>query len=159
MEAPSGEGGSSLAVLAITPFSAALALRLHRLRSMRTLRTSAVAIVLVLLFAAAAADASERLLLRVTPNVSSAPSTVTVRAYVEQSAENRGLRIEADSGSFYRSSQIQLDGDKAPLLTEFRFASLPSGEYTVIATLLDARGDATMVRRRTVLIVSRASEP
>lgn len=33
--------------------------------------------------------------LRVTPHVSSAPSTVTVRAYVEPNAHNRRLRVEA----------------------------------------------------------------
>jgi len=103
--------------------------------------------------------ARERLTLRVTPGVSSAPSTVTVRAYVERDPDNRALRVEADSGRFYRSSEIELDGDKAPTLNEFRLRSLPSGEYTVVATLIDAEGDPTVVRRGTAIVLSHAGEP
>ena len=83
---------------------------------------------------------------------------MTVRAYVTPSSDNRWLRIEADSGSFYRSSEVQLDGDKAPTLTEFRLNSLPSGEYTVMAALIDSKGDETVVRR-TALVLSRFGEP
>lgn len=120
--------------------------------------TLAAATVIGLLFAAGATGASEKLTLRVTPNVSSAPSTVIVRAYVTPNAQNRMLRIEADSGEFYRSSEIQLEGDKAPTLTEFRLNSLPSGEYTVSAVLQDNKGDETVVRR-TAIVLSRFGEP
>ena len=111
-----------------------------------------------LLIATGQTTASEKLTLRVTPNVSSAPSTVIARAYVTPNAENRTLTVEADSGSFYRSSEIQLDGDKAPTLTEFRLNSLPSGEYTVTALLKDSKGAETLVRR-TVLVLSQFGEP
>jgi len=120
--------------------------------------TLAAATVIGLLFATGTTGASEKLSLRVTPNVSSAPSTVMVRAYVTPNPENRWLRIEADSGSFYRSSEIQLEGDKAPMLTEFRLNSLPSGEYTVAASLVDSKGTETVVRR-TAIVLSRFGEP
>jgi hypothetical protein len=120
--------------------------------------TLAAATVIGLLFATGTTGASEKLSLRVTPNVSSAPSTVMVRAYVTPNPENRWLRIEADSGSFYRSSEIQLEGDKAPMLTEFRLNSLPSGEYTVVAALIDSKGTETVVRR-TAIVLSRFGEP
>ena len=120
--------------------------------------TLAAATVIGLLFATGTTGASEKLSLRVTPNVSSAPSTVMVRAYVTPNSENRWLRIEADSGSFYRSSEIQLEGDKAPMLTEFRLNSLPSGEYTVAASLVDSKGTETVVRR-TAIVLSRFGEP
>jgi hypothetical protein len=120
--------------------------------------TLAAATVIGLLSATGATGASEKLTLRVTPNVSSAPSTVIVRAYVAPNAQNRLLHIEADSGSFYRSSEIQLDGDKAPTLTEFRLNSLPSGEYTVLAMLKDSMGSETVVRR-TAIVLSRFGEP
>src|SRR5689334_15240171 len=112
-------------------------------RMMKGRFTLAAATVIGLILATGATGANEKLSLRVTPNVSSAPSTVTVRAYVTPSSDNRWLRIEADSGSFYRSSEVQLDGDKAPTLTEFRLNSLPSGEYTVVAALIDSKGDET----------------
>lgn len=111
-----------------------------------------------LTFATGSVTAQEKLTLRVTPNVSSAPSNVIVRAYVTPNEANRVLRIEADSGRFFRGSQIQLDGDKAPTLTEFRLNSLPSGEYTVQAVLVDSSGDETVVRR-TALVLSASGEP
>ena len=111
-----------------------------------------------LIFATGSTDANEKLALRVTPNVSSAPSTVVVRAYVARNAQNRVLQIEADSGSFYRSSQIQLDGDKAPTLNEFRLNALPGGEYVVTAMLRDNLGEETIVRR-TALVIARFGEP
>lgn len=120
--------------------------------------TLTAATVIGLLFATGSTGASEKLTLRVTPNVSSAPSTVIVRAYVTPNAQNRLLQIDADSGSFFRSSEIQLDGDKAPTLTEFRLNSLPSGEYTVRAVLKDSAGEETVVRR-TAIVLSRFGEP
>jgi hypothetical protein len=112
----------------------------------------------ITLLCATAAAGSEKLTLRVTPNFSSAPSTVIVRAYVEPNVHNRRLRVEADSGTFYRSSEIQLDGADAPILTEFRLMSLPGGKYTVVATLVDAMGEETVVQR-TATVVSRSGEP
>ena len=107
---------------------------------------------------AGATGASEKLSLRVTPNVSSAPSTVIVQAIIAKDADNRWLRIEADSGTFYRSSQIQLDGESAPLVTEVMLKSLPSGEYTVAAVLRNSMGEETVVRR-TAIVLARFGEP
>jgi uncharacterized protein (DUF2141 family) len=103
-------------------------------------------------------NASEKITLRVTPNVSSAPGNVIVKAVVPRHADNRWLRIEADSGTFYRSSSIQLDGEKAPVVTEFTLNNLPGGEYAVSAVLRDSHGDETTARR-TVIVLSRFGEP
>ena len=102
--------------------------------------------------------ATEKLSLRVTPNVSAAPSTVIVKATVVKDPGNRWLTIAADSGTFYRSSAIQLDGDKAPTVTEIRLSNLPSGEYNVSAMLQNNLGEETIVRR-TVIVLSRFAEP
>lgn len=102
--------------------------------------------------------ATEKLALKVTPNVSNAPSTVVVRAIVEPNKDNRWLHVEADSGEFLRSSDVQLDGDKAPSVTEFRLKNLPSGEYQVVAVLRDSLGKETLVRR-TAIVLPRFSEP
>jgi hypothetical protein len=111
------------------------------------------------LFAASRSiGATEKLMLRVTPNVSSAPSTVIVMATVPKNPDNRSLHIEAESAVFYRSSEVQLDGDKAPLITEIRLSNLPSGEYTVMAKLRETTGAETIVRR-TALVLPRRGEP
>ena len=111
-----------------------------------------------LVAASGAANATEKLSLRVTPNVSSAPGNVIVKATVTRDADNRWLRIEADSGVFFRSSSIQLDGDKAPTISEFKLINLPPGEYAVSAMLRDSHGDETTVKR-TVIVLSRFGEP
>lgn len=124
-----------------------------------TSRTAiAIATTSLLLLGGAGVTADEKLTLRVTPNVSSAPSTVVVRARIAKNAQNRVLQIGADSGTFYRSSEVQLDGESAPLVTEVRLKNLPSGEYTVVAVLLDQTGRKTVVRQ-TALVLSAPGEP
>jgi hypothetical protein len=102
--------------------------------------------------------ATEKLSLRVTPNVSSAPSNVIVKATIAKDQANRWLTVEAESGTFFRSSSIQLDGAKAPTVTEIRLSNLPSGEYSVSAVLTNNLGEETTVRR-TVIVLSRFGEP
>lgn len=119
--------------------------------------TLAAVTVIGLLAASGATGASEKLSLRVTPNVSSAPSTVIVKALVSPDAGNRWLLVEADSGAFLRSSAIQLDGEKAPMMTEIMLKGLPGGEYTVTAVLKNAVGEETTVRK-TALVLSRFGE-
>ena len=117
----------------------------------------ATATLAIVIAAGGGQGATERLALRVTPNVSNAPSTVTIRATIEPNAANRYLFIEADSGSFYRSSEVQLEGDRAPLVTQMFLKDLPSGEYTVAAELRDNMGGRTKVRRM-VIVLSRFTE-
>ena len=102
--------------------------------------------------------ATEKLSLRVTPNVSSAPSNVIVKATIAKDSANRWLTVEADSGSFFRSSAIQLDGDNAPTVTEIRLNNLPGGEYAISAVLRNNLGEEITVRR-TLIVLSRFGEP
>jgi hypothetical protein len=125
---------------------------------MKTRLTLAALTILGMLTASGATDASEKLTLRVTPNVSNAPSTVIIKATVARHSDNRWLHIEADSGEFYRSSEIQLDGDRAPVVTEIRLPNLPGGEYAVVAILRNSMGEETIVRR-TALVLSKFGEP
>lgn len=120
--------------------------------------TLAIVMTSLLLSLTAGLDAGEKITLKVTPNISTAPSTVLVRAMIAKHPDNRVLLIGADSGGFYRSSEIQLDGDRAPLVTEVQLKNLPSGSYTVVAVLLDQMGHQTTVRQ-TVRILSRLGEP
>ena len=124
---------------------------------MNTARLFVAAATIGLTFAHGETAATEKLSLRVTPNVSSAPSNVIVKATIARDAGNRWLQIEADSGEFYRSSSIQLDGDKAPTITEVRLSNLPSGNYAVSAVLRNQHGEETTVRR-TVIVLSRYGE-
>lgn len=79
--------------------------------------------------------ARDRLTMRVSPSVAFAPANLVVKTTVEANEENRALEIVAESMEFYRSSEMQLDGDRAPRTTMWRFPSLPSGSYRVRAVL------------------------
>lgn len=79
--------------------------------------------------------ASERLSMRVSPSVAFAPANLTVRTNVQANSENRTIEIIAESDEFYRSSETELDGDRAPRVTLLNFRSLPSGMYRVRAVL------------------------
>lgn len=63
----------------------------------------------------------------------SAPATVPITIAVEPAANNRVLVVEADSDDYYRSSSIELDGDKEKRLHSVELRSLPPGEYVVRA--------------------------
>jgi hypothetical protein len=98
--------------------------------------------------------ADDRLRIEVSPRISQAPAQVRIRAMVTPNAENRGLRIVADSGDFFRSSYLALDGADAALTTETSFKNLPGGEYEVTVMLIDAEGHQTNVDRRTIMVTS-----
>src|SRR5262245_59280713 len=88
----------------------------------------------------AGAGERERLTLRVSPAVSFAPANLVVRATIPADADNRAVEIVAESEDFYRSSEIQLDGDRAPRTSLFEFRSLPPGTYEVKAVLRGSMG-------------------
>ena len=98
--------------------------------------------------------ADGRLRIEVSPRISQAPAQVRIRAIVTPSQENRGLRIVADSGEFFRSSYLTLDGADAAQITETSFKNLPGGEYDVTVTLVDSQCDTT-VDRRTIMVTSQ----
>ena len=101
--------------------------------------------------------ARERLTMRVSPAVSFAPANLVVRTMVEADADNRLIEIVAESADFYRSSQIELDGDRAPLTTTIEFRSLPGGRYDVKATLIGNGGELVSLVRREVNIIANGA--
>jgi len=102
--------------------------------------------------------AGEKMTLKVSPAVSFAPANLIVRAQIEQDSRNRAVEIVAESTEFYRSSEIQLDGENAPRTNTFEFRSLPPGNYEVKATLLGPGGSArASVRQQINVIASGAA--
>jgi len=100
------------------------------------------------------ASASEKLSMRVSPSVAFAPSNLVVRAIVSQDAANRAIAVIAESADFYRSSEMQLDGDKAPRTSVFEFRSLPSGSYQVSAVLIGPKGEQRALARAQVDVMT-----
>jgi hypothetical protein len=78
---------------------------------------------------------SSRLAMRVSPTMASAPARLWVYTRVERDARHRAIEIVAESEEFFRSSEIELDGDRAPRTAVFEFRGLPAGLYDVRAVL------------------------
>ena len=98
--------------------------------------------------------AGERLIMSVSPAVSFAPAHLIVRAMIEADGENRAMKVVAESNDFYRASEVELDGDRAPRTSMFEFRSLPPGTYQVTATLLGADGHQLAYKHTQVNVVS-----
>ena len=103
--------------------------------------------------------AGERMTLKVSPAVAFAPANLIVRATILADADNRAVEIVAESDDFYRSSQIQLEGEKAARTSMFEFRSLPPGTYEVRANLLGSDGRSrAMIRQQVNVIASGTRE-
>jgi hypothetical protein len=95
----------------------------------------------LLVAAAGPLGAETRLSMKVSPAVAFAPANLTMRATVVPDSRNRMLQIVAESDDYYRSSDIQLDGERAPRTTLVYFQSVPGGVYRVSALLTGAGGE------------------
>jgi len=119
------------------------------------LRSALTLVAVTAILGATPGNAAEsRLRIEVTPRISQAPAQVRIRAIVTPSVDNRGLRVVADSGEFFRSSYLPLDGADAAPITDTSFKNLPGGEYEVSVTLVDSQGHASIVDRRTIMVTT-----
>ena len=97
--------------------------------------------------------AGERITMRVSPAVAFAPANLIVRAMIEADDQNRSVQIVAESADFYRSSEVQLEGDKAPRTSMLEFRNLPPGTYEVRALLFGADGRQRAYARQQVNVI------
>ena len=103
--------------------------------------------------------AGERIMLKVSPAVAFAPANLVVRATIPADADNRAVEIVAESDDFYRSSEIQLEGERAARTSMFYFRSLPPGTYEVRANLVGANGRSrAMIRQQVNVLASGAGD-
>jgi len=98
-------------------------------------------------------NAHESVSIHVSPAVAFAPAELIIQASVDPDPDNRMLDIVADSSEFYRSSAIQLEGDRAPRTSMVRFHGVPGGEYDVTAAVISADGHQRAVARAHVTVI------
>jgi hypothetical protein len=103
--------------------------------------------------AALMAAGSERLTMAVSPAQSFAPTNVMIRLHVAPDAANRVLEVSADSGEYYRSSRVPLDGQDAPHTIVVELRNLPSGVYEVRGSIVDNAGHARASVRQQVIVL------
>lgn len=82
---------------------------------------------------------------RVAPRFCQEPCSVITVVDLEPRETDRELIIEADSGGFYRSSLIELDGIHEPSVHRLTWKSLPAGAYEVRVTLKRTTGEVDQV--------------
>jgi hypothetical protein len=97
--------------------------------------------------------AQEPLSMQVYPAVSYAPANLVIRTRLEPDANNRTLEVVAESDAFYRSSMIQLEGDRAARTRTFEFKSVPPGAYEVRAVVIGTDGQRRALSRAYVNVV------
>ena len=107
---------------------------------------------------AEAGKTGEDLTLRMTPRFVSAPGYLRSLIRVAPNADNRLMRVEIDSESYYRSSDIQLDGASAPMSHFMDWKEVPAGKYDLIVTVLGPSGDTRAVRRLNFQVLGISEE-
>jgi hypothetical protein len=117
------------------------------------MKVRAVLFGILMLTSTAPTGAGERIALKVSPAVAFAPANLVVRATIVADADNRAIEIVADSENFYRSSEIELEGEKAARTSTFEFRSLPPGTYEVRASLLGTHGETRAIIRQQVNVL------
>ena len=105
------------------------------------------------------ANGNEQLRIAVSPAQSFAPSNLNIRARLAPNADNRAIEVIAESGEFYRSSQISLEGENAPATIMFEFRGVPGGEYLVYGILTDSAGRRRAVAQQQVRVIDMLGQP
>ena len=104
-------------------------------------------------------DANECMSMKVSPRQALAPVNLRVSVRVEPNADNRVLTIVADSEEFYRSSQIPLEGDRAPKTFTIEYPNVPGGQYQVTSVLFNGMGRERATISETAHVVPVGGEP
>ena len=107
----------------------------------------------LLVLVALPVDGGSQLTMRASPAQSFAPSFVRVQVRIEPHADNRWLEVIAESDEFYRSSEIQLDGDRAPATTYLEYPNLPGGDYQIVGVLKDGAAHQRSIARDHVRVI------
>jgi hypothetical protein len=98
--------------------------------------------------------AGERLTMRVNPTVAMAPATLVITAMARPDSANCGLRIQVDSPQYYRSSLMEMDGDRGNASETVRYERVPGGIYEIRATLFGPGGEKRAETAQTVRILA-----
>ena len=100
----------------------------------------------------------DQVTLRLTTRIVNAPGSLRSLVRVVPNAENRTLRVSIDSDGYYRSSDIQLDGDGAATSHFVEFKDVPAGMYQLTAEVIGQTGPRA-VRHLDFRVLGISMEP
>ena len=109
---------------------------------------------MVVAMLSAMTTAQDALRIHVWPTIAQAPATVRIEVLLEPDERNRWLEIVVDSGGYYRSSMIELDGSGAARFHSVQYRSMPAGTYDVQVTVRGAGGAMLASDRRWIDVTS-----
>jgi len=101
--------------------------------------------------------ANQPVTMQISPAVSFAPANLVIRTRLEPHVNNRAMEVIAESADFYRSSAIELAGDRAPRTLTFEFRGLPPGEYEVTAAVVGTDDRRRALVRAQVYVIEGAA--
>lgn len=79
--------------------------------------------------------------LQVSPNLAVSGTFVQARIRVHPDGENRLLRVTVESPTYFRSSDVTLDGAAAAITHVVPLRALPAGSYAVLAIVYGTEGE------------------
>ena len=94
--------------------------------------------------------------MRVSPAFSMEPALLKIHYVVEPDPDNRTVVITVESGDFFRSSEVHLDGDHAPRTSLIEYRNVPAGVYQISAVLAGSDGRQRAVAHRTLTVMGMA---
>src|SRR5689334_7675683 len=93
-----------------------------------------------LLMALSAGAAQQQIKVSVSPPMGYGPTNLSVYVSMERHADNRLLRVVAESDEFSEGSERQLEGEDGPRVATFVFRHVPAGNYEIRAMVMGADG-------------------
>ena len=104
------------------------------------------------------AQTEPELQVRLSGHYAFAPATLRAIVRVRPDQDNRLLKVVADSETFLRSSDIELDGASAPRVHTIDWRALPAGTYEISIVVVGTRGPRARITQ-SVVVVSRGDDP
>jgi len=89
------------------------------------------------------------------PLVVRAPGDVEISIEIRPTHNTQELLVYADSGSYYRSTTIGLNGEHSEPIHSFTWRAFPVGDYEVVGMLVDTDGTNEVVVRGALRVVDR----
>lgn len=96
--------------------------------------------------------ANDELTVRLPSFLMRSASLLRAQVWIPRDQDNRVLRITLDSGTFYRSSDVPLEGERAPQSHTLVWHALPPGAYEVTIELVGTTRVKQVLRRELTVI-------
>ena len=95
------------------------------------------------------------MMIRAWPSTSFEPANLRVEVLIERRAENRRIRISADSQGYFSSSEAPLEGEHSARFRVVTFRDLPAGVYELRVEVFGDQGRLVDAARTGAIVIGR----